>query len=94
MLDKVLSSKLREQAGTDTYNRFEYQVHWITYHMIKEYKKGNEFLILCEFHDDMVKSGELDDPKSLEFYQIKTSDTKKNWKMKDLFRQDKKHIPF
>lgn len=94
MLDKVLSSKLREQAGSDTYNRFEYQVHWIVYHMIKEYKKGNEFLILCEFHDDMVKSKELDNPQGLEFYQIKTSDTKKNWKIKDLIKRDKKTHSF
>lgn len=94
MLDKVLSSKLREQAGSDTYNRFEYQVHWIAYHMIKEYKKGNEFLILCEFHDDMVKGGNSENPQDLEFYQIKTSETKKNWKINDLFRKDKKTHSF
>lgn len=94
MLDRVLSSKLREQAGSDTYNRFEYQVHWIAYHMIKEYKKGNEFLILCEFHDDMVKGGDAESPESLEFYQIKTSDTKKNWKIKDLLKKDKKTHSF
>lgn len=94
MLDKVLSSKLREQAGSDTYNRFEYQVHWIAYHMIKEYKKGNEFLILCEFHDDMVKGADKENPQSLEFYQIKTSDTKKNWKIKDLLKKDKKTHSF
>lgn len=94
MLEKVLSSKLREQAGSDTYNRFEYQVHWIAYHMIKEYKKGNEFLILCEFHDDMVKGGDAEAPDSLEFYQIKTSDTKRNWTIKGLLKKNKKTHSF
>lgn len=42
-LDNILSSELREQAGANSYNRFDYQVHWIVYHMIKEFKKGNEF---------------------------------------------------
>lgn len=94
MLDTVLSCKLREQAGSNSYDRFEYQVHWIVYHMIKEFKKGKEFLIFCEFHDDMVKSSCIENPECLEFYQIKTSETKKEWKLKELFKADKKSHSF
>lgn len=94
MLDTVLSSNLREQAGSNSYDRFEYQVHWIVYHMIKEFKKGKEFLVFCEFHDDMVKSNCIENPECLEFYQIKTSETKKEWKLKELFKADKKSHSF
>lgn len=69
MLDTVLSSNLRKQAGANNYDRFEYQVHWIVYHMIKEFKKGKEFLVFCEFHDDMVKSNCIENPDCLELLQ-------------------------
>ncbi len=29
----VLTTEQREQAGSDSYNRFEYQVHWIVCHI-------------------------------------------------------------
>lgn len=28
-MSKVFTVEQREQAGSDSYNRFEYQVHWI-----------------------------------------------------------------
>lgn len=28
-MSSVLTVEQREQAGSDSYNRFEYQVHWI-----------------------------------------------------------------
>lgn len=94
MLNGVLSSELREQAGANSFNRFDYQVHWIVYHMIQEFKKGKEFLIFCEFHDDMAESSCIDKPDCLEFFQIKTNDTKKKWKLKDLLKVDKKSHSF
>lgn len=30
-MSSVLTVEQREQAGSDSYNRFEYQVHWIVY---------------------------------------------------------------
>lgn len=33
-MSSVLTVEQREQAGSDSYNRFEYQVHWIVCHII------------------------------------------------------------
>ncbi len=33
-MGKVLELEQREQAGSSSYNRFEYQVHWIVCHII------------------------------------------------------------
>ena len=33
-MSSVLIVEQREQAGSDSYNRFEYQVHWIVCHII------------------------------------------------------------
>ena len=89
MLKKTLSGELREQAGSNSYNRFEYQVYWIVYHMIQEFKNGKEFLVLCEFHDDMAQAKSMDCPNSLEFFQIKTCSTRKEWKIDHLFNKTK-----
>ena len=32
-MSNVLTVEQREQAGSDSYNRFEYQVHWIVYRL-------------------------------------------------------------
>ena len=36
----VLTVEQREQAGSDSYNRFEYQVHWIVCHIIDRENKN------------------------------------------------------
>lgn len=86
-MKKILASELREQAGSESYNRFEYQAHWIVYHMIDEYKINKEFLILCEFHDDMAKTDEKNN--CTEFFQIKTSIQYKTWTLSRLFNRTK-----
>lgn len=86
-MKRILASELREQAGSESYNRFEYQAHWIVYHMIDEYKSNKEFLILCEFHDDMAKTDEKNN--CTEFFQIKTSAQYKNWTLSRLFNRTK-----
>lgn len=87
-MQSMLNSNLREKAGSDSYNRYEYQAHWIVYHMIQEYKNGNEFIIFCEFHDDMTKTKQGDD--CAEFFQIKTSEKFKEWTFSRLFYRTKK----
>lgn len=89
-MNSIISSELREQAGSNSYNRFEYQVHWIVYHMINEYQKNNEFYIFCEFHDDMAKTNLSDKPSCAEFFQIKTTERFREWTFKNLFRTYKK----
>lgn len=39
-MSKVLTVEQREQAGSDSYNRFEYQVHWIVCHIISKHSRG------------------------------------------------------
>ncbi|OCA85262.1 dsDNA nuclease domain-containing protein [Pseudobacillus wudalianchiensis] len=90
MVIKLTSSALREKAGSESYNRFEYQVHWIVYHMINEFMKGSEFYIFCEFHDDMAKTEHSMEPSCADFYQIKTTSQFKEWTFPRLFRTYKK----
>lgn len=83
-MKKILSSELREQAGSNSFNRFDYQAHWIVYHMLSEYKKNSQFLIFCEYHDDMAKVTDLENPTCAEFFQIKTTEKYSKWTLSRL----------
>lgn len=90
-METILSSDLREQAGSNSFNRFDYQAHWIVYHMINEYKKNSEFFIFCEFHDDMAKTDISSSvPSCAEFFQIKTTEKYKEWTLTRLTNTTKK----
>ena len=54
-MSNVLTVEQREQAGSDSYNRFEYQVHWIVCHIIDKLQEDAECIVFCEFHDDMAE---------------------------------------
>ena len=54
-MSSVLIVEQREQAGSDSYNRFGYQVHWIVCHIIGKLQEDAECIVFCEFHDDMGK---------------------------------------
>lgn len=41
-MSSALTIKQREQAGSDSYNRFKYQVHWIVCHIIGKLQDSAE----------------------------------------------------
>lgn len=87
-MSTVLTEEQREQAGSDSYNRFEYQVHWIVCHIIGQIKEATECIIFCEFHDDMAEFS-IEDQK-YQFYQVKTKENKNDWTVVELSKKSKK----
>ena len=85
----TLQTMQREQAGSDTYNRYEYQVHWIVCQIISRLNQNPNCIIFCEYHDDMA---ELPDPSKnvFEYYQIKTKDDGNDWTVVDLTKKSKR----
>jgi hypothetical protein len=92
MVSRVLSSNLREKAGSNAFNRFEYQVYWIVYHIITEFvgNKNNNNLVVCEFHDDMAKFNSCNDPEYVEFFRIKTTEVYTEWSLSKLSKRIKR----
>ena len=87
-MGKVLETKQREQAGSDSYNRFEYQAHTIVYQIIGLYDAGGDEVIFCEFHDDFAQSQAVND-EVYDFYQVKTKDDGKEWTLAELTKREK-----
>lgn len=71
----ILNTPLREQAGSMTYNRFEYQTTWSLQQMIKKYTAKEQFFIFCEFHDDVAEIEDCTKNDRMIFYQVKTKDS-------------------
>lgn len=71
-MDNILQHPLREQAGPDTYNRYEFQVGWSVLQAIQKYERNISFIHFMEYHDDM---SEVVDSNKMNFYQVKTKNS-------------------
>lgn len=87
-MSHVLTQQQREQAGSDSYNRFEYQVHWIVCHIIGKLQDDAECIVFCEFHDDMAEFSP--DSQQYQFYQIKTKEESSEWTVAEMSKREKK----
>ncbi len=87
-MGKVLELEQREQAGSGSYNRFEYQVHWIVCHIIGQLENNAECIVFCEFHDDMAEF--IPEKEEYQFYQIKTKEDSSDWTVAELSKREKK----
>lgn len=87
-MSRVLTTEQREQAGSDSYNRFEYQVHWIVCHIIGKLQEDAECIVFCEFHDDMAEYSP--DNKQYQFFQIKTKEDSFDWTIAEMSKKEKK----
>lgn len=87
-MSNVLNTNQREQAGSDSYNRFEYQVHWIVCHIIGKLQDDTECIVFCEFHDDMAEFSP--NSQQYQFYQIKTKEESSDWTVAEMSKREKK----
>ena len=81
-MSSVLIVEQREQAGSDSYNRFGYQVHWIVCHIIGKLQEDAECIVFCEFHDDMAEFSPNN--QQYQFFQIKTKEDSSDWTIAEM----------
>ena len=89
-MSKVLITEQREQAGSDSYNRFEYQVHWIVCYIIGEMQENTRCIVFYEFHDDMAEFSPNN--QQYQFFQIKTKENPSNWTIAEMSKKEKKKM--
>lgn len=70
--DNPLFVPQRENAGSKTYEKYQYQYHWALYRIIEEHKKEKEYAVFVECHEDVVLADSLNsDLAKFEFNQVK-----------------------
>ncbi len=82
----LLTSKARENSGSETIKRYDFQKDFSLKLIIDSYLSKSDFAILFEFHDDILVLDSASNPDELEFYQVKTKATSGNWTTDSLLK--------
>lgn len=86
LLEDFTAKRPRESAGPRSSNRFDYQKNWAICKLLELHSADEDFLMVLDYHEDIVVFDQEISPTSAEFYQIKTS-TSANWTIGRLTKQ-------
>lgn len=77
-LKRVISSnKPRENSGSRSSNRFDYQKDWAITKLIELHKSKEDYLLVMDYFDDVVVFDSSESPRNVSFFQVKTRGS--NW---------------
>src|SRR5262245_8176528 len=68
----LLAHKPRETSGASSANRFDYQRTWALCHALALHEGDEDYVVILEFHDDVLVLDRLSDPTRADFFQVKT----------------------
>lgn len=72
MGDNPLGVSQRENKGSETFDKYEYQYHWAFCRIIEEQKNKRHYALFMEYHEDVIIANSLDAKLALfEFNQVK-----------------------
>lgn len=78
MNNSPLGIAQREKSGSITFGKYEYQYHWALCRIIDEQRKGNEYALFVELHEDVVIANSLNcESASFEFNQVKNTSSQR-----------------
>lgn len=85
----MITTSVREFSGGPTSNKFQFQKHWALCKLLELHKVKTDYLIIFEYHDDVVVLDSEVAPVHAEFFQIKGK-ISGNWTIGELTKQEKK----
>jgi len=88
LLIKFVKQPARERGGSRASNRLTYQTSWAFCLLLDLYSESNDFMLVLDYHDDVVVYDSSSGKETLKFYQIKTK-SGKPWKLKELLSKSK-----
>jgi uncharacterized protein YeeX (DUF496 family) len=77
-LESFVSKPVRETAGSRSSNRFDYQKNWSLCELLVLQSNCSDYLMVFEYHDDIVVFDSQDNPSNAIFYQVKSKKSG-NW---------------
>jgi hypothetical protein len=86
--DLLVKTKPRETSGSRAANRFELQKSWALCRLIELHRSGQDYLIVFDYHDDILILDSSSDPQKIDFYQIK-SKKYGTWTAANLVKREK-----
>ncbi|WP_161891144.1 DUF4297 domain-containing protein [Pontibacter russatus] len=86
--DKIVSTRPREKSGSTSSSRFNYQKDWSLCKLIETHTSLSDYVIIFDWHEDLIIMDSEHDPKTVQFYQIKGKKSG-NWTLKKLIEAEK-----
>ena len=86
--EKLTQRPPRETSGSRSANRFDFQKDWVLCRILDLHLQNKEYLVICDYHEDVTILDRESDPLSAAYYQIKTR-TGENWTTKRLLSRSK-----
>ncbi len=90
LADQLIADVPVERGGSIAANRLDYQCHWTLCEILRRHDLSDDYLIVTEFHDDVLILNASINPTSVSFVQVKTTSTK-HWTRSSLLRCNKKN---
>lgn len=87
-LDALISTAPAEFGGQRATNRLLYQRDWTFSLLLKLHLAQEDYLVVCDYHDDVLLLNGSVNPDRIDFFQIKTS-SRKTWSITSLLAQEK-----
>lgn len=88
VLDTLVGNPPTEFGGQRATNRLNYQKDWTFSLLLKLHVEQQDYLVICDYHDDVLVLNGSTNPTRIDFYQIKSSQ-KKTWSITALLAQEK-----
>lgn len=71
LLDEISSAIPRERGGPSGSKGYDFQKAWAAAKILQLYQSGNDFLVILDYHEDIIILDSPETPSSAKFYQIK-----------------------
>lgn len=85
--DKIVSIKPREKAGSTSASRFDFQKDWSLCKLIEFHLTKADYVIVFDWHEDLLIMDSEFNPQKVAFYQIKGRKSG-YWSVKELIKSD------
>lgn len=87
-IDIIARTKPSENSGAMAANRFAYQINWGLKKLLELESKNEDYIMVLDYHDDIVVCNSEKNEDYIDFYQIKTSSIG-NWNLKAICGKQK-----
>ncbi|MCV9948655.1 DUF4297 domain-containing protein [Paenibacillus sp. BT-177] len=86
--DLVVQKKPRESSGSRSANRFDFQKDWAILKLFELHQYKDDYLLVLDYHDDVMVLDSEYSPQTAAFYQLKTKDNG-IWKLNEIINSKK-----
>jgi len=85
--DRIILVKPRERSGSTSASRFDYQKDWSICKLIECYQTKSDYVIVFDWHEDLIIMDSELNPQTVSFYQIKGKKSG-NWTLAQLIKSN------